>query len=296
MNAPTHFSIAMLMSAFFSIAYYGVIELNLRILLTFKRRQGLYFWSLFIATWGIALNTTGFIPNFFNIILSIWISTTLSIIGWIFMVTGQSTVLYSRLHLVLYDNTKRRGVLALIITNAFVCHLPVAILFWGVSSSHPATFRRPYEIYERVQLTIFALQEMLISSMYIYYTAGFFGPEIALRGTQRRAMMKQLILINVILIILDVLVVGLQFAGLYEIQISFKVAVYSIKLRLEFDVLNHLLRLTRNPSHNFTSFSNHEGTELLPRAVRDGRENGLGTTSPRATDSQPNTPRAALTE
>jgi hypothetical protein len=262
----------MLMSAFFSIAYYGVIELNLRILLTFKRRQGLYFWSLFIATWGIALNTTGFILNFFNIMLSIWISTTLSIIGWIFMVTGQSTVLYSRLHLVLYDNTKRRGVLALIITNAFVCHLPVAILFWGVSSSHPATFRRPYEIYERVQLTIFALQEMLISSM------------------------KQLILINVILIILDVLVVGLQFAGLYEIQISFKVAVYSIKLRLEFDVLNHLLRLTRNPSHNFTSFSNHEGTELLPRAVRDGRENGLGTTSPRATDSQPNTPRAAPTE
>jgi hypothetical protein len=255
----TSFPIAMLMSAFLSIALYGVVELTLLILLTFKKWQGLYFWSLIIATWGIAFNGVGYILKSFQVTSANMFSATLIIIGWTCMVTGQSLVLYSRLHLVLYDHSKVRNVLILIVTNVFTCHIPVSALVYGVNSSHPAPFVRPYEIYENVQLAVFALQEVFISGLYIYYATKILGPAFTIRGRPRKTVMTQLIYINIALIVLDIVIVSLQYAGLYEVQTSLKPAVYSIKLKLEFNVLNHLLKGTRKQSQRFMSDPNSLG-------------------------------------
>jgi hypothetical protein len=46
---------------FLSIALYNVIELNFVILITFKKRRGLYFWSFVVATWGPAVYSVGFL-------------------------------------------------------------------------------------------------------------------------------------------------------------------------------------------------------------------------------------------
>ncbi|KAF2128002.1 hypothetical protein P153DRAFT_367913 [Dothidotthia symphoricarpi CBS 119687] len=259
----TSFPIAMLMSAFLAIAFYGVIELTLLIFLTFRRWRGLYFWSLVVATWGIAVNGVGYILKFFEVTTANYFSATLIIIGWICMVTGQSVVLYSRLHLVLYDYSKVRGVLILIIANVFICHIPVAVLVYGVNSSHPAPFVRPYEVYECVQLTIFALQEVFISGLYIYYTTKMLGPVYEANGKTRKSVKTHLIYINAILIVLDVILVSLQYAGLYEIQTCLKPAVYSIKLKLEFNILNQLLQLSKSQSQGSRTRSGCYGSTTL---------------------------------
>jgi hypothetical protein len=285
--------IAMLMSAFLSIAYYGVIELNLRIFFTFKRRRGLYFWSLLVSTWGVAFNCTGYIFKFFQVIRVDLISATLIVIGWSCMVTGQSVVLWSRLNLVLYDDAKLRGILVLIIVNAVICHIPVSVLVYGMNSTSPTLFIRPYEIYERVQLTIFASQEIFISCIYIYYTSKFLGgadanssnsnshSALSLQTTPRRIVMKQLIVVNLLMIALDIVIVCLQYTGFYQVQTSFKAAAYSIKLKLEFEILNHLVTLSRlkryNPSSTQPSAINGDGDDAndddnsfrLPRSAVD---------------------------
>ena len=83
------------------IALYNTTELIVLIFVSFKRYGGLYFWSLLLATMGIIPYTLGLLFKFFNVIKIDMLSIALIDIGWQLMVTGQSIVLYSRLHLVL---------------------------------------------------------------------------------------------------------------------------------------------------------------------------------------------------
>jgi len=61
--------------------------------------------------------------------------------------------------------------------------------------------------------------------------------------------MHHLIYINVLIILMDITLLCMEYANLYEIQITFKGTLYSIKLRLEFAVLNSLMSLT-NPGNS----------------------------------------------
>jgi hypothetical protein len=249
----TSFPIAMLMSALLSIAFFCALELYVWIFATFKRRNGLYFWSLIVASSGILLNGLGYTLKFFQVTTEDFLSVTMICLGWSCMVTGQSVVLYSRLHLVVSNDQILRLVLILIVINALAIHIPVTVLVYFVNSPTPDRFLNPYEIYERVQLVIFAVQEALISGLYIYHAKDVLDTLDTLdevRKQPRRAVMKQLIFINLILMIFDSVLIGLQFAGLYEVQTSLKPAIYGLKLKLEFTILNQLLRATRDRSQD----------------------------------------------
>lgn len=246
----TSFPIAMLMSALLSIAFFCALELYIWILSTFRQRRGLYFWSLIVATSGIILNGLGYTLKFFQVTTEDFFSVTVICLGWTCMVTGQSIVLYSRLHLVVSNAKLLRYLLSLIIINAVAIHIPVTVLVYFVNSPEPSRFVGPYEIYERTQLVIFAVQEAVISGLYIYYAKDILTTLDEVRKRPRRAVMKQLIYINVILMVLDSILIGLQFAGFYEVQTSLKPAIYGLKLKLEFNVLNQLLRATKDRSQD----------------------------------------------
>ncbi|KAL6401310.1 hypothetical protein AUP68_15178 [Ilyonectria robusta] len=142
---------------FMSISMYNVIELNVLILATFKKRKGLYFWSFLAATNGIAPHSIGFLLK--NILLwdNFMLYITLIAVGWVMMVTGQSLVLYSRLHLILWNEFYRRLVLAMIVTNAIILHVPIIILMYGSNSSHSNPWVHPYMVYEKIQTAYKAL-------------------------------------------------------------------------------------------------------------------------------------------
>lgn len=246
----TTFPIAMLMSALLSIAFFCVLEIFVWIFFTFRQRRGLYFWSLIVATSGIALNGLGYTLKFFQVTTKDIFSVTVICLGWTCMVTGQSVVLYSRLHLVVSNEKLLRAVLVVIIVSALTIHIPVTVLVYGVNSSNPDRFVNPYEIYERAQLVVFAVQEALISGLYIYHARDILTTIDEVRKRPRQAVMKQLIYINIVLLVLDSFLIGLQFAGLYEVQTSLKPAIYGLKLKLEFNVLNQLLQVTRDRSQD----------------------------------------------
>lgn len=128
---------AMVISAFTAIAWVNVIELQVRIWMTFKKRVGLYFWSLNVASWGVGIYAAAFIFKFFKVINNDLISCVFITIGWWSMVTGQSLVLYSRLHLLVVDRRKLRWILYMICIDAVIFHLPTTVLTFGVSSPSP---------------------------------------------------------------------------------------------------------------------------------------------------------------
>jgi hypothetical protein len=252
-------AVAMTMAAFCAIAFYNIIELGFIIAFTFRKRKGLYFWSFVVATFGILPYTLGFAFKFFDVISQSYISVTMIVIGWYCMVTGQSFVLYSRLHLVVRDSRILHGVLAMIITNAIICHLPVTVLVYGANSNNPAAFMFPYSVYEKIQVTIFFIQESIISGLYVFSIFAMLKPSGSVKGPPLRKAMRHLMYINIAIVIMDLTILGTEYAGHYEIQTLYKGALYSVKLKLEFRILNELIDLshTKNPCDWYGTSTSH---------------------------------------
>jgi hypothetical protein len=133
----TTLPIAMTVSAFTAVAWYNVVELNVMIWMTFRRHSGLYFYSLLASSWGIFIYALAFLMKFFQVWQNDYVSVALITVGWYAMVTGQSLVLYSRLHLVVRDIRKIRWVLYMIIIDVFLFHFPTTVLTFGVRMIHP---------------------------------------------------------------------------------------------------------------------------------------------------------------
>lgn len=194
-------------------------------------------------------------------------------------------MLYSRLHLVMHDQRVLKWVLWMIIVDVFLFHVPTTVMTFGVSvlltqmmwmewvlmmlkaNSTPGDnkFATPYSIMEKIQITAFCTQEFIISGLYVYATHQLPKPGETFKFGKRRTrqVMLHLIYVNLVVILMDIALLCMQYANLYEIQITFKGALYSIKLRLEFTVLNQLRSLVLpdvdgygNPTCGNCNFSN----------------------------------------
>lgn len=303
-----------LVTAFISLALYNFMELNALIFTTFKKRRGVYFWSMLAATWGVALNAIGYLLKFLlpssSTALDV-ISTILVLAGWCAMITGQSVVLYSRLHLLVYDHFTIRLVLAMIIIDAAICHPPTISLFCLINNTrNPDPFIPAYSIYEKVQLFIFFIQEFVISAIYIIESAKFLRSRKGMSGgngqlppssggvsltDSNRMIMYWLISVNVLVVLLDVSILALELSGYYDLQTSWvsepvdlwfpgrfmsrqtrniagsydccpigrvmlttlvvqKAFVYSLKLKLEFCILNKLIAVVKTRESDLVHF------------------------------------------
>lgn len=231
--------------ALLTVALYNVLELNAIIALTFKRRSGLYFWSFVFASNGIAPHAVGFLLK--DILNSDnWrLYVTLIVVGWVPMITGQSLVLYSRLHILFWNQFYMRLILAMIIFNAIVLHIPVIVIKYGANSSPMNPWVHPFMIYEKVQVTTFFLQELLISSVYIGACFSFFDTKDSLYGDAVYKMRRHLLLINIFIILLDIPILCLEYTDNYDLQTAYKGFAYSVKLKMEFRILNDLVEMTR---------------------------------------------------
>ncbi|PHH75935.1 hypothetical protein CDD80_1931 [Ophiocordyceps camponoti-rufipedis] len=261
------------MIVFIGIALYNVLELNFLIAYTFKTYKGLYFWSMTVATWGIAFNAVGYLLRILQSDRSGYGHSTLILIGWSAMVTGQSLVLYSRLHFVLHNTAVLRGILAMIIVDGVWLGVPVIVFVYGSNSSKSSLFIRPYAVFERIQLCVFTVQELIISGLYIFETSKTLSVHrrLGLASLDARHRLVHLILANVLIVLLDTSVLVLEFTNNYDVQTAWKALVYSVKLKVEFSVLNWLVefskRMRTGSLEKIASTPEEKGASLGSRAM-----------------------------
>ncbi|KAF2474826.1 uncharacterized protein BDR25DRAFT_112344 [Lindgomyces ingoldianus] len=252
---------------FIGLSLYNAIELITLTLVTFQKYKGLYFWSLIISAFGILPYSLGFLIKFFQLLDPSqnvgYVAVVFLSVGWWLMVTGQSIVLWSRLHLVSNSRRVLRWTLYMIIVDAIIFHTTTSVLTFGSNSNglpHGTlqNFVNGYSIVEKIQMVAFFLQELIISVIYIKDTLrllklsesvkGDFSSVEGSLGHNNRKTMYQLIAINAIIIVMDCALLGIEFANLYIIETTLKGTVYSIKLKLEFAVLGRLVNLVRTQS------------------------------------------------
>ncbi|KAH8701562.1 hypothetical protein BGW36DRAFT_371108 [Talaromyces proteolyticus] len=233
---------------FLSLALYNATELIILILLTFNKYHGLYFWSILISTLvGVIPLSVGSLLHFFTV-GPLAVALVITTIGFYAMVPFQSLVLYSRLHLVFYNERGLRAILYTVITNSIVLIIPTTVTTYGSAFLRSYSWNRAYEIMEKLQLTGFCVQEFLISSLYIYETIKLLrlNPR---QGRRRRKIMYELLALNLVVMLLDIALMVMEFLNIYYMQVSFKTLVYSIKLKLEFAVLGKLVSFADHSQH-----------------------------------------------
>jgi hypothetical protein len=239
-------SLRIVIGSFIAISWYNAVELNFLIFTTFQKYRGLYFWSLVVASWGVVFYGIGFLFKFFQVIDNSVGNVVFITIGWWCMVTGQSVVLYSRLHLILLNEKLLRQILWMIIIDAVILHIPTTVLTFGSNAAtNTATFVRGYNVMEKIQMTGFCVQEFIISGIYLWETAKFLRTD---DQPKSRKTLYQLFYINMIIILMDLSLLGLEYANLYILEIVIKGMVYSVKLKLEFAILGKLVQYVRTPS------------------------------------------------
>ncbi|KUM56325.1 hypothetical protein ACN42_g10894 [Penicillium freii] len=247
-------------AAFAALAWYNVIELMILCLFSFKRWKGTYFWSLLIASVCIIPYCLGFVLLFFPTGVTPWVCMTLVVLGWYGMITGQSVVLWSRLHLMLQNRKLLHGVLWMICIDAVIFHSLTTVFLYGTVAHPESRWSRAYDIMERVQLVGFCIQELIISSIYVWETVKL----LRLRPEGRpQGILNQLLVINIIILILDISIVVIEYVGYYAVQVMFKPVAYSIKLKLEYAILGKLIAIARGAtdSQHTDSSSGREITE-----------------------------------
>jgi hypothetical protein len=180
----------------------------------------------------------------------------------------------------------------MIIVNGTLLHSITTVLTFGSNSNSlpPTTLRRfvnGYSIMEKTQMVGFFVQELILSAVYIREAIRLLKMSEAIhddvqsfddgtghghiRNSHVRKTMYQLLAINVIIIIMDLALLGVEFANLYLIETTLKGVVYSIKLKLEFAVLGKLVQFVRNRGASSNSSDPRQASHTLDhRATSTG--------------------------
>ena len=159
------------------------------------------------------------------------------------MITGQSLVLWSRLHLITQNRALLRFILWLIIVDTIVLCTPTMVLTYGSNTSRAERFVHGYMIMEKIQMTWFTLQEFFISGVYLVEIRKLF--KVIYDGGTRK-LMWQLVLMNCFIIFLDLAMLVTEYFNLYEIESTVKGVIYSVKLKVEFGVLSKIVNVVTN--------------------------------------------------
>ena len=233
-----------------ALSIYNCVELLLLIGTTFREWRTLYCISLVVASAGILPYCVGFLLEYFQLLVY-WACMTLSTVGWIALISGQSFVLYSRLGLILTDVKILKAVKWMIIIDAIVFHGATTIIQYGkFYGSRQEQFSRGLFYMEKIQMTGFTIQELIISGIYLWKTVQLLRM-IEREGTRR--VMYELIIINIIIILMDIALLTLEYKALRTMERACKSVIYSIKLKLEFAVLGRLVDLVQSSSRTLSS-------------------------------------------
>ncbi|KAI5919712.1 hypothetical protein F4810DRAFT_471666 [Camillea tinctor] len=258
--------IAMVIAGFVAVACYNSAEIYFVILRTFRRRNGLYFWSMLAANTGIPLHSVMSLLRYFSLAPNTPM-TVMIVIGWWLMVTGQSIVLYSRLHLVVGEPHKLRYVAAMIATVFFTLQLPTSVLFITTNAmelhdGHPLV--NAFNIFEKIQLAVFTAQEGIISGLYVYEASSALKHMEVIKGRKVRMLFRELVALFILVLVLDITLMTTEYTNHFLIQTTYKPLVYSVKLKVEALVLNDLVSLLQSGMcfcHN--DDSDHRGSSSL---------------------------------
>jgi MFS family permease len=250
-------------------------ELFILLIVTFKQYNRVYVWSILITIIGVILYTTAILfVNFENNASPVAIVTILNT-GVVASLLGYLLVLWSRLHLVIGHKPRLlKGILVLVIFSSLTSAAITFAIGYGLDYRHPKSFY-VRKLVHSIQGFVFAAQETIISGVYIYQTARFLKSGYAFRV---RKIVGTLVIIQFVCIGLNAGFIVISYTKGVRLAAVFQPMEITIKLRLEFVVLNQLKSLVKgglNSSLRLTSVALPQELDIEKRSNSYPTDEGL---------------------
>jgi hypothetical protein len=207
---------------------------------TFRRRSGLYFWSLVIATISEIIVNASNILYFWvlqNECLSI--SWGFSIIATFCFVLFEYLVLYSRLDLVFTSQKRMRYLLGVIAAEIILVEFPLLVIsFLSDASLSSTKYAMLYDRMWKIEAVTYMVVDCILSLTYIVQVKSIWNKE---SGPGVRSILRDIVAMTIFVIGIDILNVGLVFVSsmtniLYALEVfcsNFHIAVSRLTGQLQ---------------------------------------------------------------
>jgi hypothetical protein len=198
------------MGVFTGIALMCNFELFVFIATKFKRRNGLYFWSLLVASVGALLHSIEVIMVYFVAAdLPRWSFGITGVLGYLLYVPAQYLVLYSRLCVFSSSTRLLRWVLILTSTEFIMITIPEAFI-WTAELAFPDSTKisQAGNVIQKIEVCAYTAVEIILSGIYTVQMVRMWKTS---RDPRIRTILKRLIFANSLLVILDAGNVTMQF-------------------------------------------------------------------------------------
>jgi hypothetical protein len=205
------------MGAFTGVALMCNVELFVLISTKFKRRSGLYFWSLLVASVGALLHSIEVILFYFVVAdLPPWSFGITGVLGYLLYIPAQYLVLYSRLCVLSSSTRLLRWVLALISAEFIIVTIPEAFI-WAAELAFPDSTKisQAGNVIQKIEVCAYTAVEIILSGIYIVQMVRMWE-----RNSDPciRTILKRLIFANSLLVILDAGNVTMQFMNIFGLD------------------------------------------------------------------------------
>jgi hypothetical protein len=115
-----------------------------------------------------------------------------------------------------------------------------------------------------------SIQEVILSMIYIVETIKLLRSAFQPKTNQ---IMRQLVLINVVIILMDFVLLGFEYASLFILETVLKGFIYSVKLKLELAILGRLVALVGRDAPSTSEQTGRERSMAFVEARQTSRSN-----------------------
>jgi hypothetical protein len=209
-GTSNHGQFLIAMGALTGASLFCNIELWGLIWITFKRRTGLYFWSILVATIGSFLYNINVILGYFvTIPVPTWAFGITGVLGYLIYVPAEYFVLYSRLHLLSTSPRVLRWTIVVVATEYALVTIPLAVFWtWGMVDPQSNTVNFVGDRLQQIEVCAYTAVGIILSSIYFIQT-------VRMWGTSSEPLIKRvlvhLVCINALLVLLDFANVAILF-------------------------------------------------------------------------------------
>jgi hypothetical protein len=212
---------ALFTAAFIGMGVLCAIEVFFLIGMTFRRRSGLYFWSMIIT------NASELCFNISNILYLWllkdsypWITLTFAVVSDLGYSMFGFLILYSRLHILSASPRTLRFVLYAICAEVLFLELPMEVLLVGSTILPSSTFTPVYGIFWRIEACVYTVCDLSLSGTYIFHVRRMWS---SVNDQQMRSVLRRVLFMTTFLISLDILNIILTFSLKYPILFGIQV-------------------------------------------------------------------------
>jgi hypothetical protein len=211
-----------------------------------------------ISTWGTIIYAIATILNDFT--LHGVASSALENVGWVLYTTGFAFVLYSRLFLLQPSPRIMKALKVLIIINAILFHTPTIVITTLYNQYPSSRLIRIGFIIAKFEIA-FTIQEAMLTTLYIYLFIRFTKDH---QGDPRtKYTLWQLVATELFILVIDIIVNALLYMQIYLARQMIQAFAVALKLRVEFMILNSLVKYSQNKAYRESAHDWHGETDFI---------------------------------